>query len=134
MINVQIIDNSDLIKTKLFGATVNIFLDSDEIRALNSVEQNQWSIVLLNYSVRNEETVDYIRLILSLSPASKVIVIADNLSEKQILNCLIAGAQGYQDVKQLEQYKQKLFKAIEAGESWITRRMLALLLNHLLDQ
>ena len=131
MINVQVIDNTDQIKLA-FNAEVNVLCYKDEVQALNAVEESQSSVILLNYEVRKEQTADYIALIGKANLDSKIIVIADELSEEKIIKCLTAGAKGYQETKQLETYVDKLIKVVDAGEAWITRRMVAVLLDSLI--
>ena len=134
MIKVQIIDNTAQIKPALFAVGIDVNLQEDEVGALNTIEKQQPSVVLLNYAVRKEHTAEYIKLILDSSKTSKVVIVANALSEKQILNCLTAGAKGYQEISQLETYVNKLVKVIDAGEAWITRRMVAVLLDSLIKK
>ena len=131
MINVLIIDNAEEIKPVLSGTVANIALHTDEVQALNALENKQFSVVLLNYAVRKEETVEYIRLILKASMDCKIVVIAEELSQEKILDCLTAGAKGYQEIKQLDFYADKIIKVMDAGEAWITRCMVAVLLDTL---
>jgi len=129
MISVLIIDNAEQIKPIVSDSIADLSLYIDEIQALNAIENKQPSVVLLNYAVREEETADYIKLILKVSIDCKIVVIANELSQENILNCLIAGAKGYQEINQLSIYADKLIKVIDAGEAWITRRMVAILLE-----
>ena len=131
MINVLLIDKSEQIKPVLSDTVANISLFIDEVKALNAVEKKQPSVVLLNYAVRKEETAEYIKLILKACVDCKIVVIADELSQEKILDCLIAGAKGYQEIKQLDVYADKLLRVIDAGEAWITRHMVAILLDNL---
>ena len=131
MINVLIIDNSEQIKLDSSGSVANIALYKDEVQALNIVEKKQSPVVLLNYAVRKDETAEYIELILNASIDCKIVVIADELSQEKILNCLTAGAKGYQEIKQLDFYADKIIKVLDAGEAWITRCMVAILLDSL---
>ncbi len=131
MINVLIIDNSEEIKPVLSSTVANIALYSDEVLALNAVEKKQSSVVLLNYAVRKAETVEFIKLIQQADTSCKVVVIAEELSQEKILNCLIAGANGYQEITQLDFYADKLIKVIDAGEAWIGRCMVTILLDNL---
>ncbi len=131
MINVLIIDNSEEIKPVLSSTVANIALYSDEVLALNAVEKKQSSVVLLNYAVRKAETVEFIKLIQQADTSCKVVVIAEELSQEKILNCLIAGANGYQEITQLDFYADKLIKVIDAGEAWIARCMVTILLDNL---
>ncbi|MFW5443693.1 MAG: DNA-binding response regulator [Methylococcaceae bacterium] len=131
MINVQVIDKIDRIDFSLFDADIKPFFCTDEVQAFNEVEEMQPSVILLNYDVLKDQTIDYIRLIINVSPDSKVVVIADELSEEYVLSCLIAGAKGFQELEQLDQYVNKLIKVVDKGEVWITRRMVAILLENI---
>ena len=132
MINVQAIDNTGQIKLALVNAGASVSCYEDEVQALNAVEESRPSVILLNYEVRKEQTADYIGLIRKANLESKIIVISDELSEEKIIKCLIAGAKGYQEAKQLEAYVDKLIKVVDAGEAWITRHMVAVLLDSLI--
>jgi len=134
MINVQVIGISEQIKQVLEKEEVSVSFYDDEVQALNAVEKMQPSVILLNYSVRSLDTESYIKLLLNVSKNSKIVVIADDLSDENILICLIAGARGYQEIKQLNRYLVKMIKVIDAGEAWITRRMVAKLLDVLIQK
>ncbi len=129
MIDIHIIDHSDKIKQSISSKDSNITLHGDEVKALNAVEIKQPTIVLLNYDIRKDDMANYIRLILQMSPNSKVVIIANKLAEKKIINCLLAGAKGYQEMQQLDFYASKLISVIAKGEAWITRRMVSTLLD-----
>ena len=131
MISVLIIDNTEQIKPVLSGAVANIALCTDEVQALNAIEKKQFSVVLLNYAMRKDETVEYIQLIQKANADCKIVVLAEELSQGKILNCLTAGAKGYQKIKEFDFFAAKLIKVIDAGEAWITRRMVAVLLDTL---
>ena len=129
--DVLIIDKSDQLKPVLTRLDANVVTLSDEVKALSLVE-NKWpTVVFLSYEVMQEKTSDYIKVLLKLSSSCKIIVIANELSENEILNCLLAGAKGYQALKQLNEYGQKLITVVAAGEAWITRRMTAIVLDTL---
>lgn len=133
MKSVLVIDNSQSqrIKSALENVEANVFLSDNEIQAINSVEQMQPSVVMLNYDFCKDQTLEYISLILQVSSNSKVIVIVDGLSKKTILNCLIAGAKGYQDINKLEFYANRLIEVVDAGEAWVSRHLVSLILDSL---
>lgn len=131
MINVYVIDNTEQIKPALFNSTATVSLYTDELLAFNAIEQQQPAVIMLNYAMRKEESVEYIHLLLNASPKSKIVLIANELSENEIINCLIAGAIGYQEVQQLAAFADKLIHAVVAGEAWVTRHMVAKLLDSL---
>ena len=133
MINVHIIDNTGQIKPGPLTDNISVSQQLGVAHTLNAIEKEQPSVILLNYAVHKDQTTDYIKLILSISPESKIVLIADELelSEEKIVSCLIAGAKGYQNAQQLETYANKLITVVDAGEAWITRRMVTTLLDSL---
>lgn len=131
MINVYVIDNTEQIKPALFNATATVSLYTDELQAFNAIEQHQPAVILLNYAMRKEESVEYIELLLNASPKSKIVLIANELREDEIISCLIAGAIGHQNLQQLATFADKLIHAVVSGEAWITRHMVAKLLDSL---
>ncbi len=135
MINVQVIGVTAQLKQALERDNIQVSFLEDEVQALNTVEETQPAVILLNYNVRKVETESYIKLLLKMSCASKIVIVADDeLNDTEILACLMAGAKGYQNTSQLNDYVVKMVKVIEAGEAWITRRLVAKLLNILIDK
>lgn len=134
MINTQIISTTEQIKQDTVSEEINVSFLEDEVQALNTVEKTKPSVILLDYNLRNAETNEYIRLLLGVSKDSKIVVIADELRDKEIFACLIAGARGYQDINKLADYFEKMVKVIDAGEAWITRRMVTKLLDDLIQE
>ncbi len=132
MTHVLIIDNTQQIKGSWLGAENNVSLHDDEVRALIAIENHLPSVILLNYQMRNEASCDYIKLILNCSPTSKIVLIDDKLNEQEQLKCLIVGAKGYQNIEQLADYAKKLVKVVDAGGIWITRQMVAKLVDRLM--
>lgn len=131
MIDVLIIDKTNHITSNLLDLQAQIQIFNNEIKALNVIENQSAPVVLLNYDFLKEQTVEYIKLLVSASSNSKIVVLADELSETETLNCLLAGAKGYQQLNQLKDYSNRLVTVMDAGEAWITRRMTATLLDSL---
>jgi len=131
MIDVLIIDSGSQIKCVLSTSKIPAKAFNDEVKALNELEQSASVLVLLHHDVRKEQTADYIRLVVNANPQSKVVVLADELSEDEVLSCLLAGAHGYQQIDGLESCSHKLVKVMGDGEVWITRKMTARLLDAL---
>jgi len=134
MISVQIIGCIEQIKQELKDGNIAVSYFEDEVKALNAIEKTKPSVVLLDYALRKDETSDYIKLLLKISKESKIIVIANELNDDEVLNCLIAGAKGYQDSAQLNSYVLKMITVINAGEAWVSRRMVAKLLTILVQK
>jgi len=134
MINVQAIGITEELSQVFDQEEISVSFFDDEVQALNAAEQVQPSVILLNFSMRQAETYDYISLLLKASANSKVIVVANKFSDDEVLACLIAGAKGYQSLNQLNHYAEKMVKVIDAGEAWVTRRIVAKLLDILVGQ
>jgi DNA-binding NarL/FixJ family response regulator len=126
---ILVIDSVGHIATFLGGIDAELASIADEIQALNIAEQMQPDLIMLNYALRGQQTPEYIRLSLSASNASKLVVVGDKLSENEIFDCLLAGANGYQDDQQLADYIDRLVPAVIQGQAWLSRKMVA----HLLD-
>jgi DNA-binding NarL/FixJ family response regulator len=58
-------------------------------------------------------------------------VIAEKLTDEEVLDCLMAGAKGYLQIDDVDKFINKVIQAIRADEAWITRRMVAKLLDRL---
>jgi len=129
MINTYIIGSIEQLKQEFKGENMMVSYFEDEVLAFNAIEETKPSVVLVDYALRKAETDSYIKLLLAVSKESKIIVIANELNDDEILNCLIAGAKGYQNTAQLKDLVVKMITVVDAGEAWLTRRTVAKLLN-----
>jgi len=134
MINVIVIDKTDQIMTALSNVNADIESSDNEIKVLNTIEEKDEPVILLHNKVMEENTFEYIRLLVKVNANSKIVVVANELNDEEILNHLLAGASGYQGLSKLSYYADKLVTAMDAGEVWITRRMTATLLGALRQQ
>ncbi|QPK63150.1 response regulator transcription factor [Methylomonas sp. LL1] len=126
---ILVIDDTGQIATILVAIEAEVVCITDEIRALNVAQQQQPELILLDYGLLGGQTPDYIRLLLAATARSNLVVIGEEMSEEQIFRCLLAGAKGYQEGRQLSDYIGRLIPAVTQGEAWLSRRMVA----HLLD-
>lgn len=126
---IHVIDNAGQIQPMLLMAEADVSFYSDEIQAINAAEAQAPGLILLNFAVRGGETAGYIDLLISISPTTNIVVIGDNLSEEDVLGCLLVGAKGYQNSQELAVYIKKIIKVIAAGEAWISRRLTGRLLD-----
>ncbi len=124
-----IIDNAEQLPLYLAGLDIEPMIVFDEVQALHAAERQQPEIILLDYALLGEETPEYIGLLLEASRLSKVLVIGENVGEDDILHCLLMGANGYQDKQRLSVYIDKLIRALAQGEAWISRKMVARVLD-----
>lgn len=128
MADILIVDAADQIKSEFSAERASVQYAENEMQALNKSAGSSSAIILLHYEARKKQTPEYIKQLNSVSQ-SKVVVIAQALSDKDILACLLAGAQGYIKIKDLGRYSERLLSAISKGEAWISRRMTTELLN-----
>ncbi|MDT4329704.1 response regulator transcription factor [Methylomonas sp. MED-D] len=126
---IHVVDNTGQIPPLLLMSEEDVSFYNDEIQALNAAEAQQPSLILLSFSLRGDETPDYIGLLLNASPASKIVVIGDEIGEDRILNCLLAGSRGYQNSGPLSGYLAKMIQVVADGEAWVSRRMVGRLLD-----
>ncbi|MBV1952550.1 MAG: DNA-binding response regulator [Cycloclasticus sp.] len=134
MINVIVIDKTDQIMTALSNVNADIESSDNEIKVLNTIEEKDEPVILLHNKVMEENTLEYIRLLVKVNAKSKIVVVGNELNDEEILSHLLAGASGYQGLSKLNHYAEKLVTAMDAGEVWITRRMTATLLGALRQQ
>jgi len=131
IMDVLIIDKDNVIAPAIHEGTVMFSVLYDEIQALNAVETMQPEIIVLNYAIQKSRTAEFISLLFQTSEHSKIILVAESLADEEVLKCLIAGAQGYLQIHEVKNFINKLLYAVNAGEAWITRRMVAKLLDKL---
>lgn len=133
---ILVIDDSGQISARLAEVEADIECRDDEVQALNLLEQMRPEMVFLSYAVCGEQTQDYIRQVVKLLPSTSLIVIGEQTSEACVLRCLLSGAKGYQELQDLRFYSLRLVQAINRGEAWVSRRMVASILDavrHLLQ-
>ncbi len=134
-IKIQVIEKKKLAERflKHENTEVNdqIVTHHDEIVALHYTAELQPDMILLDYQISGQDTTDLISFLFQKSPDSKIIVLGNKLSQEQILNCLLSGANGYLAHHSIEQHILKAIRVVLAGEIWITRKMTAVLLDRL---
>lgn len=126
---IQVIDNIGQIQPHFLSAETEVAFYGDEIQALNAAEQLKPSLILLNFALRGSKTADYTNLLLAASPKSNIVIIGDDLHDDQILDCVLAGAKGYQNSHSLAAYLNRMIRAVAAGEAWLSRKLVAYVLD-----
>ncbi len=126
---IHVIDNAGQIEPLLLMAEAEVAFYIDEIRALNAADQDKPGLILLNYALRGADTAEYTGLLLNASPASNIIIIGDDLPSGIVVNCVMAGAKGYQNSASLAVYINRMIRAVAAGEAWLSRKLVASLLD-----
>jgi DNA-binding NarL/FixJ family response regulator len=131
MIDVFVIDNENAIARFIDQDKATITIYENEIRALNAVESSKPSIIIVNYNIHKSATMELVSLLFKASLQSKIVLIAPELSDDEILNYLVIGTKGYLQIDEVEKFINKLIRVITDGEAWISRRMVSKLLTKL---
>jgi DNA-binding NarL/FixJ family response regulator len=126
---IYIVDNTEQTKSQCTTISAEFRFFADEIQAVNAVEQQAPDLILLHYNLRGKDTARYIDLLLTICPQTNIVLIGDNLSDEQVVNCLLLGAKGYQNISELAFYIDKIIHVILAGEAWVSRRLTSCLLD-----
>lgn len=134
MIAVYIIDNENAIARFVDEDGKRIVVFDDEIRALNAIENTKPAVIIVNYTVLQTDTTRFISLLFKVSRQSKIVLIAQRLTDDEILDCLAAGTKGYLQMHEVEKFINKLITVITNGEAWISRRLVSKLLERLQNQ
>lgn len=101
----------------------------NEVQALNRVAGAGCCILLVHYKILENKTPEYIALLKEANSEMIVIVIGHELDTDGIIDCVLSGASGYQNIDTLGQYIERLIKAVMAGEVWISRKVVAKLIE-----
>ena len=126
---ILVIDKDGSISACLTSVEVELLCHHDEIQALNAVEMHQPALIFLAYALRSEETPDFIRMLVDAAPATRLVVIGEQIDEDDIIQCMLAGAKGFQEQAQLPYYVARLIQALLNGEAWLSRKRVAKLID-----
>ncbi|WP_031433322.1 response regulator transcription factor [Methylomarinum vadi] len=130
MIPVYIFDSDDEIRSAAAFELAAAVVCDNEIQLLNAMEEGGGAIILLNYAVRQQGTAQFIKVLKKANFDAEIVVIGQCQSDEELIDCIMAGANGYQNIETLGRYVEKMLRVIETGEAWISRRMVARLLEH----
>lgn len=131
---IHVIDDCGDVEPMLSMVKHEIAFHRDEILALRAVERKKPAVLLLSFTQQRQKTPALIRALLKTSPSTHIVVIGEDVPEDMICECLLAGAHGYQKQSQLNLYFKKMISALEKGEAWVSRKLVAHLLDHLRQQ
>ena len=130
MTAIYIIDNTGEIQLAAANKLSVAEMCENEIQALNRLETGLPAIVLLHYAVREAGTTEFVRILRQVNSAAEIIILGDNLQDELIIQCILAGAKGYQNIITFENCVEKLITVVAAGEAWISRKMVAGLIDY----
>ena len=130
MISVFIVDSNDEISSAVGESLSDPNIYVNEVKLFNAMERKRFAIILLHHAVRGPETATTVRLLKNTNPAAEIVVIGNDQSDEEIIACVMAGANGYERISSLALYAEKMLRVVEAGEAWISRKMVVKLLNY----
>lgn len=126
---ILVIDQVDLISPALAQSHYEVEWVEDDVQAYHLAQHQQPAIIFLGYELKKSDTPEFVAFLLGVCPNAKVIILGEQLNEDSLIECLVAGAQGYQQRETLARYAQRLILAVSTGEAWLSRKMVAKLLN-----
>lgn len=126
---ILVIENTGQISACLTDVEAELVCHIDETQALNAGEQLRPDLVFLSYALRGEQSPNYIRSFVNVVPTASVVVVGEQATDESVLRCLLAGAKGFQELQSLPYYSTRLVQAIGRGEAWVSRKMVASLLD-----
>lgn len=99
--------------------------------AFAAVAQLKPSVLLLDMNLSHEKGASLIPALHRKCPDSKVIVLVGRPVETPILDALSCGAMGYLEEKEIPEFLTKAIQAMDAGEAWVPRTMVAKIIAQL---
>lgn len=100
---------------------------------LDALVAHKPDLVLLSDDKRLERTVSLVRKLGDLGRIH-ILIVGHRDVELEILKLLEAGAVGYLERHLTPRYLEKAVRCVGAGEAWISRKLVALVLDRLCDR
>ena len=101
------------------------------LSAVSAAARLKPRILLLDLALFNGDGPSLLPVIRRKSPATRVLLLTDRTPEAPTLEALSHGARGYLEKSALRTYLSRAVRAVNAGEAWVPRKMVALLLARL---
>ena len=99
--------------------------------AITTAARLKPQILLLDQGMAAERGRAVLPLIRRKSPETRVILLTERASAAQTLEALSQGARGYLERRALRAFLPKAVRAVEAGEGWVPRKMVAKVMDRL---
>ena len=106
----------------------------DGMEAVARVRDVQPHVVLLDLVLPRCSGLEVLREIRSLSPATRALLLVDAIDEKQLIEALCLGARGVAFKTTATNLLLKSIRAVKAGEYWVERDRISLLIRTLNDR
>lgn len=128
--SIYVIDSKKEVMSAAGEALSSAAFSENEIVALNQIATGRYTIVFLHFFLLNKGTPEFIEILRKANSAVEIVVVGNQIENIDIINCILAGAKGYQELDTLGHYAEKLIQVISTGEAWISRRMIAKLIDY----
>ena len=99
--------------------------------AVTAAERFKPSILLLDLGLFHEARPSLLPVIRRRSPLTRVLLLTEHAPEAPTLEALSHGALGYLERTALRTHLARAVRAVDAGEAWIPRRMVAQIMARL---
>jgi DNA-binding NarL/FixJ family response regulator len=122
---------------KLLGAKPDFVVmgeAEDGMEAVARVRDLQPHIVLLDLALPRCSGLEVLREIRSLSPATRALLLVDAIDEGELIEALCLGARGVALKTTATDLLLKSIRAVQAGEYWVERGRISLLIRTLNDR
>jgi two-component system invasion response regulator UvrY len=98
---------------------------------LLSIAKLKPSILLLDLNLLQGKEIAQLFSLRQISPRTKVILLTHRTPETRILKALSCGARGCIEEKVLGTFLAKAVRCVDAGEAWVPRKMVAMIIERL---
>ena len=95
------------------------------LEAVTAAEKLKPSILLLDLGLVDGDSTPLLPVIRHKSPRTRVLLLSDSVPDSRTLDALSHGARGYLDKATLGTYLSRAVRAVNAGEAWVPRKMVA---------
>jgi DNA-binding NarL/FixJ family response regulator len=99
--------------------------------AATAAEKLKPSIMLLDLALFDADSTALLPVIRRKSPRTRVLLLSDSTPEALTLEALSHGARGFLDKATLGTYLSRAVRAVNAGEAWVPRKMVAKIMDRL---
>jgi len=99
--------------------------------AAAAAEKLKPSIMLLDLTLFDGDSTALLPVIRHKSPRTRVLLVSNGRSDARTLKALSHGARGYLDKATLRAQLPRAVRAVNAGEAWVPRKMVAKIMDQL---
>jgi DNA-binding NarL/FixJ family response regulator len=99
--------------------------------AVTAAEKLRPSVLLLDLASFSADGATLLPVIRRKSPNTRVLLLTSDGAKPRTLDALAHGARGYLEKAALRAYLPRAVRAIDAGEAWVPRKMVAKIISEL---